>query len=109
MCEAMDGRLAKFSDRQIAQMMGSLNDGKVGMRNRLVCEASYRLARSGGAAMSAEEEELIDEIMTNDFRLREATRKYRRAGSRRAEKQPRVARGGRSMGDTAASKIRCIR
>jgi hypothetical protein len=35
MCEAMDGRLAKFSDRQIAQMMGALNDGKVGMRNRL--------------------------------------------------------------------------
>lgn len=108
MCEAMDGRLAKFSDRQIAQMMGALNDGKVGMRNRLLCEASYRLIRAGGSAMTPEEEELIDELMTVDYRLREASRKRRRKSSGRVEKQPRVMRGGRSTGDTAASKIRCI-
>ena len=103
----MDGRLAKFSDRQIAQMMGSLNDGKVGMRNRLLCEASYRLTRSSGAAMSAEEEQLIDEVMTSGFRLREALRKHRRASSKRTEKQPRVMKGGSR--EAAASKIRCIR
>jgi hypothetical protein len=105
MCKPMDGRLAKFSDRQIAQMMGSLHDGKVGMRTRLICEASYRLCRAGGAAMTAEEEELIDELMTVEFRLREKSRQRRRMSSRSAEKQPRVS-GSRVA---AASKIRCIR
>jgi hypothetical protein len=104
MCEAMDGRLAKFSDRQIAQM-GALNDGKAGMRNRLMCEASYRLTRSEGAAMTAEEEELVDELMTYYYRLREKARLRRRESSRSAEKQPRVS-GSRGA---AASKIRCIR
>jgi transcription elongation GreA/GreB family factor len=109
MCEPMDARLAKFSDRQISQMMGALNDGKVGMRNRLLCEASYRLARSGGAAMTAEEEDLLDEIMTYEFRLRENGRKRRRASSGRAEKQPSVVKGGSHNRGAAASKIRCIR
>jgi hypothetical protein len=107
MREAMDGRLAKFSDRQIAQMMGSLHDGNAGMRTRLICEASYRLTRSAGAAMTAEEEELIDELMTSGFRLREMERARRRNNSKRAEKQPRIVKGG-SVG-AAATKIRCIR
>jgi hypothetical protein len=62
-------------------MMGALNDGKVGMRNRLMCEASYRLVRAGGAAMTFEEDDLIDEIMTCEFRLREAGRVRRRVNS----------------------------
>ena len=58
--------------------------------------------------MTAEEEELIDEMMTVDFRLREKLRQRRRTGSKRAEKQPRVVKSGR-VGDSAALKIRCIR
>jgi hypothetical protein len=79
--EFMDPKLAKFSDRQSALMMGALNDGKVGMRNRLMCEASYRLVRADGAAMTLEEDDLIDEIMTCEFRLREAGRVRRRVNS----------------------------
>ncbi len=103
----MDGRLAKFSDRQIAQMMGALNDGVAGIRNRLICEASYRLVRANGAAMTDEEEELIDLLMTADFRLREKKRQRRREVSKRVFGDGRAAKSGR--GGTAASKIRCIR
>jgi hypothetical protein len=74
----MDARLSKFSDRQIALMLGSLNTGEINMCTRLICEASYRLARAGGAAMTEDEDELIDEIMTNEFRLREKRREQRR-------------------------------
>jgi hypothetical protein len=74
----MDIRLAKFSDRQIALMMGSLDTGEINMRTRLLAEASYRLARAGGAAMTEEEDELLDDLMTAEFRLREHLRRQRR-------------------------------
>ncbi|HEU0367886.1 MAG TPA: hypothetical protein VFR42_01670 [Candidatus Acidoferrum sp.] len=57
------------------------------MVTRLVCEASYRLARAGGAAMTQEEDSLVDEIMTTEFRLRENQRVQRRVNS--------VRKGGR--------------
>jgi hypothetical protein len=75
----MDSRLWKFSDAQLAMMMGSLNDGRVGMKNRLLCEISYRLMRAGGPAMTEDEEDLIDALMTHEFRLRENRRKHRRS------------------------------
>jgi hypothetical protein len=83
----MDVKLAKFSDRQIALMMGSLNTGKICMATRLIGEASYRLARASGQAMTEEESELIDDIMTDEFRLREKQREQRRLNS--------VRKGGR--------------
>jgi hypothetical protein len=79
----MDVKLAKFSDRQIALMMGSLNTGRDCMATRLICEASYRLARAGGAAMTEEEDELLDEIMTAEYRLRIHRRKQRRVNPMR--------------------------
>jgi hypothetical protein len=83
----MDAKLAKFSDRQIALMMGSLNMGGDNMATRLICEASYRLARAGGAAMTEEEDEMIDGIMTCEHRLRIKQREQRRINS--------VRKGGR--------------
>jgi hypothetical protein len=85
----MDLRLGKFSDRQIALMLGSLNTGEISMKTRLLCEASYRLARAGGAALTEVEDDLIDEIMTCEFRLRENQRKQRRC------KSNSVRKGGR--------------
>jgi hypothetical protein len=38
----MDIKLAKFSDRQIALMMGGLNTGRDCMATRLICEAAWR-------------------------------------------------------------------
>jgi hypothetical protein len=77
----MDARLAKFSDRQIAQMLGTLNTGRDCLATRLICEASYRLARAGGPAMTEDEDELIEQIMTMDYRLREIQRRQRRSNS----------------------------
>jgi hypothetical protein len=79
----MDIKLAKFSDRQIALALGSLNTGRECMATRLICEASYRLARASGAAMTEEEDELLDDIMTCEFRLRISQRRQRRSNSLR--------------------------
>jgi hypothetical protein len=85
----MDIKLARFSDRQISLMMGSLNTGRDCMATRLICEASYRLARAGGAAMTEEEDELLDDIMTCEYRLRISQRRQRRG------KYETVRKGGR--------------
>jgi hypothetical protein len=79
----MDTKLAKFSDRQIGLALGSLNTGRDCMATRLICEASYRLARAGGVAMTEEENDLLDEIMTFEYRLRITQRKQRRVNSMR--------------------------
>lgn len=83
----MDAKLGQFSDRQIALMMGSLNMGETNMATRLLCEASYRLVRAGGAALTEEEDELLDSIMTSEYRLRIKQREQRRVNS--------VRKGGR--------------
>jgi len=103
----MDAKLAKFSDRQIALMMGSLNTGADNMATRLICEASYRLARAGGAAMTEEEDEMLDVIMTSEYRLRIEQRKQRRVnsvrkGGRGESPEPLTRRGSTS------SKLRLV-
>lgn len=51
------------------------------MAARLLCEASYRLARAGGPALTEEDDELIEDIMTTDYRLRQRMREQRRQRS----------------------------
>jgi hypothetical protein len=100
----MDIKLAKFSDRQIALMMGSLNMGEASMATRLICEASYRLARAGGAAMTEEEDKLLDEIMTSEYRLREHLRQQRRGNYEMVRKRRSA---GESPEPSLGRGIRC--
>jgi hypothetical protein len=74
----MDARLSKFTDQQLALLLGQLNDGREGMVSRVICEVSYRLLRAGGSALTVEEDELLDDLMTCVFRLRENNRRHRR-------------------------------
>jgi hypothetical protein len=100
----MDTRLATFSDRQIALLMGALNIGKDCMATRLICEARYRLARAGGAAMTKEEDELLEDLMTAQFRLREHLRRQRR-GEYKMVRKRRSA--GESPEPSLGRGIRC--
>jgi hypothetical protein len=90
----MDRLLHRLSDRQLALLLGELNEGREGMASRVICEVSYRLLRASGSAMSKYEDELLDDLMTCEFRLRENNRRRRREtrlqmpGGRRAPSQP---------------------
>jgi hypothetical protein len=77
----MDARLGKFTDQQLALLLGQMNCGCDGMASRVICEVSYRLLRAGGSALTVEEDELLDDLMTCVFRLRENNRRRRRASS----------------------------
>ena len=71
-------KLEDFTDREIALMMGSLHFGVAGKHDELVAEAAYRLVRASGGPLLQEEADLIDEIHTNEYRLRETNRRQRR-------------------------------
>jgi hypothetical protein len=104
----MDTRLSKFSDRQIALMLGALNTGEISMRTRLICEASYRLARSAGAALMDEEDEMIDQIMTCEYRLRMQRRKQRRqCSTKKGVRVPEPSLARRSEA-SASSPLRLV-
>jgi hypothetical protein len=75
----MDRLLHRFTDQQLALLLGQLNDGREGMASRVICEVSYRLLRAGGPALTVEEDELLDDLMTAHFRLREHKRTHRRS------------------------------
>jgi hypothetical protein len=105
----MDTRLGKFSDRQIALLLGSLNFGEISMATRLICEASYRLVRAGGASIEEDEDELIEDIMTYEWRLRETKRKRRQLKSNRKGTEvpePLPARSRRIA--SASSRLRLV-
>ena len=89
-------KMSEFSDREIALLMGALygDEGKGGKRDALIAEAAYRLVRANLGGLSGEEAEVIDQIHTCDFRLRNAERQQRQIN---ASKTPR-RKGNREFG-----------
>jgi hypothetical protein len=86
----MSVRLSKFTDQQLAQILGALNDGTDSMRTRLMVEISFRLARANGPAMDYDSEALASELLNANYRLREHKRGLRRKrlATHLGEKQP---------------------
>jgi hypothetical protein len=86
-------KLSELTDRELALMMQSLLHWTAGKHDALVAEAAYRLVRAGGGPLLKEESELIDEIHTLEFRLREENRRQRRLKARHSGRCPLPAPG----------------
>jgi hypothetical protein len=96
-----------MSDWEISLVLSALMDDKSSMRNRLIAEASYRLMRSSNAAMTEEQESLIDELTTFRFREREGNRSGRRIIASRVKKLRGEA--AQEIVRTSPGKLVCIK
>jgi hypothetical protein len=86
----MNWPLSKFTDLDLAQALGSLNDGSDRMRTRLLCEISFRLTRAGRGPLTAEESEMAGNVMNYRFQQREQDRRDRRTAARGGRKPARA-------------------